>query len=71
MELTTILNELHTLNGDQLRSLNRAVCNQMSSIRDRDSAIKRRTLRVKRKKAICDVGSGRNWDVPLSMLTAI
>ena len=91
MELTTILNELHTLNGDQLRSLNRAVCNQMASIRDRDSALKRRTLRegdkvswngrggytegtvvrIKRKKAICDVGSGRNWDVPLSMLTAI
>ena len=91
MELTNILNELHTLNGDQLRSLNRAVCDQMSSIRDRDSALKRRTLRagdqvswngrggytegtivrVKRKKAICDVGTGRNWDVPLSMLTAI
>ncbi|MDP6494451.1 MAG: hypothetical protein QGI09_03310 [Dehalococcoidia bacterium] len=91
MELTTILNELHTLNGDQLRSLNRAVCNQLTSIRDRDSAIKRRTLRagdmvswngrngytegtivrVKRKKAICDVGTGRNWDVPLNMLTAI
>ncbi len=94
MELTTILNELHTLNGDQLRSLNRAVCNQMSSIRDRDSALKRRTLRagdkvswngregytegtivrVKRKKAICAVGtafSGRNWDVPLNMLTAV
>ncbi len=91
MELTNILNELHTMSGDQLRVLNRAVCNQMSSIRDRDSAIKRRTLRagdkvswtgrggytegvivrVKRKKAICDVGAGRNWDVPLSMLTAI
>ena len=91
MELTTILNELHTLNGDQLRSLNRAVCNQMSSIRDRDSALKRRTLRagdkvswngrggytegtivrVKRKKAICESRAGRNWDVPLSMLTAI
>ena len=28
-------------------------------------------VRVKRKKAICDVGSGRNWDVPLSMLKAI
>ena len=28
-------------------------------------------VRVKRKKAICDVGFGRNWDVPLSMLTAV
>ena len=27
-------------------------------------------VRVKRKKAICDVGLGRNWDVPLGMLTA-
>ena len=28
-------------------------------------------VRVKRKKAICDVGMGRNWDVPLGMLTVI
>ena len=28
-------------------------------------------VRVKRKKAICDVGLGRNWDVPLGMLTAV
>lgn len=28
-------------------------------------------VRVKRKKAICDVGHGRNWDVPLGMLTAV
>lgn len=28
-------------------------------------------VRVKRKKAIVDVGHARNWDVPLSMLTAI
>ena len=28
-------------------------------------------VRVKRKKAICDVGYGRNWDVPLSMLNKI
>lgn len=27
-------------------------------------------VRVKRKKAICDVGAGRNWDVPLGMLSA-
>ena len=25
-------------------------------------------VRVKRKKAICDAGAGRNWDVPLGML---
>jgi hypothetical protein len=46
MELTNILNELHTLDGDQLRSLNRAVCNLMAAGRDRDSALKRRTLRA-------------------------
>ncbi len=28
-------------------------------------------VRVKRKKAIVDVGYGRNWDVPLSMLTSV
>jgi hypothetical protein len=28
-------------------------------------------IRVKRKKAICDVGHGRNWDVPLNMLTKV
>ena len=28
-------------------------------------------VRVKRKKAICSVGHGRNWDVPLNMLTKI
>ena len=28
-------------------------------------------VRVKRKKAICDVGYRRNWDVPLGMLTAV
>ena len=28
-------------------------------------------IRVKRKKAICDVGYGRNWDVPLSMLNKV
>lgn len=27
-------------------------------------------VRVKRKKAICSVGYGANWDVPLNMLTA-
>jgi len=91
MELSNIISELHNLDSNQLRVLNSAVCNQLSAIRDRDSALKRRTLRagdkvswngrggytegtivrVKRKKAICDVGHGRNWDVPLSMLTAI
>ena len=28
-------------------------------------------IRVKRKKAICDVGLGRNWDVPLNMLNKV
>ena len=28
-------------------------------------------VRVKRKKAICDVGYGRNWDVPLNMLSVV
>jgi hypothetical protein len=29
-------------------------------------------VRVKRKKAICSVGGfGRNWDVPLNMLTKV
>ena len=28
-------------------------------------------VRIKRKKAICSVGNGRNWDVPLNMLTKI
>ena len=28
-------------------------------------------VRIKRKKAICSVGYGRNWDVPLSMLTKV
>lgn len=28
-------------------------------------------IRVKRKKAICSVGHGRNWDVPLNMLTLV
>ena len=28
-------------------------------------------VRVKRKKAICDIGNGQNWDVPLNMLTKV
>ena len=28
-------------------------------------------VRVKRKKAICSVGLGNNWDVPLNMLSAV
>jgi len=28
-------------------------------------------VRIKRKKAICSVGHGRNWDVPLNMLTKV
>jgi len=91
MQLSNIINELDNLDINQLRILNGAVYDRLKNVRDRDSALKRRTLRagdkvswtgrngytegvivrVKRKKAICDVGHGRNWDVPLSMLTAI
>ena len=91
MQLSNIINELDNLDINQLRILNSAVYDRLKNVRDRDSALKRRTLRagdkvswtgrngytegvivrVKRKKAICDVGHGRNWDVPLSMLTAI
>ena len=91
MELSNIINELNGLNIEQLRVLNSAVYDRLKDARNRESALKRRTLRagdkvswagrngytegpivrVKRKKAICDVGHGRNWDVPLSMLTAI
>ena len=90
MQLSNIINELDNLDINQLRILNGAVYDRLKNVRDRDSALKRRTLRagdkvswtgrngytegvivrVKRKKAICDVGHGRNWDVPLSMLTA-
>jgi hypothetical protein len=28
-------------------------------------------IRIKRKKAICSVGHGRNWDVPLNMLSKL
>jgi len=28
-------------------------------------------IRVKRKKAICSVGHGRNWDIPLGMLSKL
>ncbi len=28
-------------------------------------------VRIKRKKAICSVGHGRNWDVPLNMLEKV
>lgn len=28
-------------------------------------------VRIKRKKAICSVGYGANWDVPLNMLTKV
>ncbi len=86
-----ILNNLTSLNEEELRTLNTAVVDQLKAIRNRNAAIKRTTLtvgqrvswngrngytegtivRVKRKKAICDVGYGRNWDVPLSMLSAV
>ncbi|MBK26076.1 MAG: hypothetical protein CME70_18915 [Halobacteriovorax sp.] len=91
MTLTDMINNLHTLDDRQLRDLNGSVLEHLRSIRDRQSAVKRRTLhagdkvswtgrngytegvivRVKRKKAICSVGHGQNWDVPLSMLQAI
>ena len=91
MKLNEIMNNLNDLEEAELRALNHAVISQMKAIRNRESALKRRTLRagdkvswdgrygytegtivrVKRKKAICDVGSGRNWDVPLNMLTAL
>jgi hypothetical protein len=91
MKLNEIMNNLNDLEEAELRALNRAVISQMKAIRNRESALKRHTLRegdkvswtgrsgytegtivrVKRKKAICDVGHGRNWDVPLNMLTAI
>jgi hypothetical protein len=89
--LNEIMNNLSDLNEPELRALNKAVIDRMKSLRNREAALKRRTLRagdrvswdgrrgytegtivrVKRKKAICDVGSGRNWDVPLNMLTAV
>lgn len=28
-------------------------------------------IRIKRKKAICSVGHGNNWDVPLNMLSKV
>lgn len=37
----------------------------------RDGYTEGTIIRVKRKKAICSVGYGANWDVPLSMLTKI
>ena len=82
---------LNITDGNELRRLNQLVVGRLKSMRNRDAALKRRTLsvgqkvswngrngytegtivRIKRKKAICDVGVGRNWDVPLAMLKAI
>jgi len=82
---------LNITDENDLRRLNRCVVDRLKSMRNRDAALKRRTLsvgqkvswngrnghtegtivRIKRKKAICDVGVGRNWDVPLAMLKAI
>jgi len=82
---------LNITDEKELQQLNRCIVDHLKSIRNRDAALKRRTLcvgqkvfwdgrngrtegtivRIKRKKAICDVGVGRNWDVPLSMLKAV
>ena len=82
--LTSLNNtELRTLNSavvDQLKALrNRdaALKRHTLSAGDRVSWNGRHGLtegtivRIKRKKAICDVGGGRNWDVPLGMLTKV
>ena len=82
---------LNTTDEKELRQLNRCIIDRLKSIRNRDAALKRRTLavgqkvfwdgrngrtegtivRIKRKKAICDVGVGRNYDVPLNMLKVV
>ncbi len=74
--------DLRTLNSaviDQLKLLrnrNAAVNRRLFAAGDRVSFDGRggytegTIVRVKRKKAIVDVGIGRNWDVPLGMLTA-
>ena len=74
--------DLRTLNSavvDQiklLRNRDAALNRRIFSAGDRVKWNGRRGLtegtivRVKRKKAIVDVGVGRNWDVPLGMLSA-
>tara|TARA_Y100001970_G_C13855524_1_gene661475 strand:+ start:440 stop:718 length:279 start_codon:yes stop_codon:yes gene_type:complete len=37
----------------------------------RNGLTKGTIIRIKRKKAICQVGMGQNWDVPLNMLSKI
>jgi hypothetical protein len=37
----------------------------------RNGYIEGTIIRIKRKKAICSVGQGRNWDVPLNMLSKL
>jgi len=86
-----ILGGIQALSESELRAVNRAIVEQLKSVRDRESARKRylfsagdrvswsgrygyqegTIVRVKRKKAIVDVGSHRNWDVPLSMLEGV
>ena len=46
MQLSNIINELDNLDINQLRILNGAVYDRLKSVRDRDSALKRRTLRA-------------------------
>ena len=90
MTIDNIISNLSNFSQAELQELNRAVVGQIKSTRNRDAALKRRTLavgqkvswqgqlgetkgvitRIKRKKALCNVG-GQIWDVPLSMLKAI
>ncbi len=91
MTLTNILNNLSQLSETELRTLNRAACNQLKANRNAESARKRDLfspgdhvqwngrmghtvgviIRIKRKKAIVEVGGFQNWDVPLAMLSAV
>jgi hypothetical protein len=75
--------ELHTVNGhviDLLKSLrNREEGLKRRTLKAGDRVMwngrnghtEGTIVRVKRKKAICSVGHGRNWDVPLTMLSAV
>jgi len=75
--------DLHTLNAsvvDQiklLRNRDAAIRRRLFGVGDRVSWTGRggytegTIVRVKRKKAIVDIGAGRNWDVPLGMLSSI
>jgi len=74
--------ELRTINSavvDQLKAnRNREVCLKRHTLKagdrvtwnGRNGHTEGTIVRIKRKKAICSVGFGADWDVPLSMLTA-